>query len=57
MESVTPCWVKSLASDFAESLRLGTPRLDLLHIVGERDASAAEAFSRAAADRDLAREA
>jgi glutamate-ammonia-ligase adenylyltransferase len=45
--------VKSLASDFAESLRLGTPRLDLLRTVGERDASAAEAFSRAAADRDL----
>ena len=54
LESVTPSWVESLASDFAESLRRGAPRLDSLRTVGERDASAAEAFSQAAADRDLA---
>jgi glutamate-ammonia-ligase adenylyltransferase len=47
--------VKSLAADFAESLRRGTPRVDSLHTVGEPDPSAAaEAFSQAAADRDLA---
>jgi glutamate-ammonia-ligase adenylyltransferase len=47
--------VKSLAADFAESLRRGSPRVEALHAVGDPDAeSAAAAFSLALGEAELA---